>query len=196
MHVRVLVAVVTIAFSTDAAYAQAPQSPLKYKGGPTHPAITAADAMTRLYIFADDSMMGRGAGDEGGLKGTAYIEREVRRLGLVPAGDNGTFFQAVPIYRRSFDMSSSLSADGVQLTAGKDYYPLHLGGSPRPFNGRQVIYAGSTLDAPNMIPASETVGKVVLVSGPTPGIARRYPDAAGFIIIPADYVVPQLRDYI
>src|SRR6476661_252361 len=187
MHVRVLVAVVTIAFSTDAAYAQAPQSPLKYKGGPTHPAITAADAMTRLYIFADDSMMGRGAGDEGGLKGTAYIEREVRRLGLVPAGDNGTFFQAVPLYRRSFDMSSSISADGVQLVAGKDYFPLQLGGTPRSLNGAQVIYAGNTLDAANLVPASQTVGKIVLASGPTPGIARRYPDAVGFIIIPAEF---------
>ncbi|HXV18178.1 MAG TPA: hypothetical protein VD758_15425, partial [Gemmatimonadaceae bacterium] len=196
MHVRVLLAVATIILSADTAVAQSPQSPLKYKGGPTHPAITAADAMTRLYIFADDSMMGRGAGEEGGLKGTAYIEREVRRLGLVPAGDNGTFFQAVPLYRRSFDMSSPLSVDGGQLIPGKDYFPLFLGGAPRSLNGAQVIYAGSTLDAANLLPASQTVGKIVLASGPTPGIARRYPDAVGFIIVPADYVIPQLRDYI
>ena len=195
MYVRSLMTVVLIACSTEVAAAQSLQSPLKYKGPPTQPAITAADAMTRLYVFADDSMMGRGAGDPGGLKGTAYIEREVRRLGLVPAGDNGTYFQAVPIYRRSFDMSSSLSADGALVVAGKDYYPLHLGGSPRSLNGARVIYAGSTLDAGNMIPASQTVGKVVLASGPTPGIARRYPDAAGFIIIPAEYVIPRLREY-
>ncbi|HUQ48419.1 MAG TPA: M28 family peptidase [Gemmatimonadaceae bacterium] len=195
MHVRALMTVVLIACTTAIAAAQGPRSPLKYKGPETQPAITAADAMTRLYVFADDSMMGRGAGDPGGLKGTAYIEREVRRMGLVPAGDNGTFFQAVPIYRRSFDMSSSLKADDVQLVAGKDYYPLHLGGTPRSLNGRQVIYAGTTLDAANMIPAAQAVGKVVVVAGPTPGIARRYPDAAGFIIIPADYVIPQLREY-
>src|SRR6476659_5650100 len=93
--------------------------PLKHTPKPTTQAITAEDAMTRLYIFADDSMQGRRAGEEGGLKGTAYIEREVRRLGLVPAGDSGTFFQAVPIYRRSFDMKSAISADAVQLVAGK-----------------------------------------------------------------------------
>jgi hypothetical protein len=195
MHVRALLSVALIAVATDLAAAQSPRSPLKYKGPPTQPAITAADAMTRLYIFADDSMMGREAGGEGGLKGTAYIEREVRRLGLVPAGDSGTFFQAVPLYKRSFDNSSNLSADGVPLVGGKDYYALHLGGTPRPLNGTQVIYAGSTLDATNMISADKTVGKVVLVNGPTPGIARRYPDAAAFIIIPAEYIVPQLRDY-
>src|SRR6266568_1511386 len=77
--------------------------PLKHSPKPTIQAITADDAMTRLYIFADDSMMGRRAGEPGGLKGTAYIEREVRRLGLTPAGDSGTFFQWVPLITRAVD---------------------------------------------------------------------------------------------
>ena len=85
--------------------------PLKYTGKATQTAITAEDAKTRLYIFADDSMMGRRAGDIGGIKGTAYIEREVRRMGLVPGGDNGTFFQAVPLYDRSLDMSATTGVE-------------------------------------------------------------------------------------
>ena len=167
--------------------------PLKYTGKPTQPAITAADAMTRLYIFADDSMMGRKAGEEGGLKGTAYIEREVRRLGLVPAGDNGTFFQAVPLYNRSFDQGSTLSAGDSPLVGGRDYYPLSIEGTPRSVNGAQVIYAGSTLDTTTLIPSSRAAGRVVLVTGPTPGILRRYPDAVAFIVIPAEQSLPQLR---
>src|SRR4051812_14152101 len=129
-----LTAFVVIASAAGVAAAQSPL-PLKYTGGPTHPAITAADAMTRLYIFADDSMLGRGAGEIGGLKGTAYIEREVRRLGLIPAGDSGTFFQAVPLYKRSLDTNSSLSANGTPLVIGRDYYPLIVGGTPRSLNG-------------------------------------------------------------
>jgi len=58
-------------------------------------AITAADLRTRLYIYADDSMMGRRIGTVGNLKATAYIEREVRRMGLEPAGDSGTYFQEI-----------------------------------------------------------------------------------------------------
>src|SRR4029078_11788645 len=85
--------------------------PLKYTGKATVTAITPADAMTRLYIFSDDSMMGRRAGNIGGLKGTAYMKREVRLLGLFPAGDKGTFFQAVPLYDRSVDVTSKLTAD-------------------------------------------------------------------------------------
>src|SRR6185503_11624749 len=71
--------------------------PLKLAPKPTTPAISTSDLMTRLYIFADDSMMGREVGTEYHLKATAYLEREVRRLGLVPAGDSGTFFQQLPV---------------------------------------------------------------------------------------------------
>ena len=70
--------------------------PLKHTPAPTSPAITAADLLTRLYIFADDSMMGREAGTIGNVKGTDYIAGEVKRLGLLPAGENGSYFQTLP----------------------------------------------------------------------------------------------------
>ena len=81
--------------------------PLKYSGKPTTPAITAADLMTRLYIFADDSMMGRETGTKGHLMSTAYIANEVKRFGLEPGGDNGTFFQDVPAFVRDLDREKS-----------------------------------------------------------------------------------------
>src|SRR3954467_12642807 len=62
--------------------------PMKHAAEPTVPAITPRDLMTRLYIFADDSMGGRAAGTIWNDKGTNYIASEVKRLGLVPAGDN------------------------------------------------------------------------------------------------------------
>ncbi len=61
----------------------------------TTAAITAADLRTRLYIYADDSMMGRRVGTKGNMMATRYIEAEVRRMGLEPAGDSGTFFQNI-----------------------------------------------------------------------------------------------------
>ena len=46
------------------------------------------DLMSRLYVFSDDSMMGRDDGGRfGATKATSYIERELRRLELTPAGD-------------------------------------------------------------------------------------------------------------
>src|SRR5258705_13530823 len=62
----------------------------------TQPAITAADLRQRLYPIADDSLMGRETGSAGAFKASAYVAAEFRRLGLEPAGDRGTYFQAVP----------------------------------------------------------------------------------------------------
>jgi hypothetical protein len=66
------------------------EGPLKWAPRPTVSEITANDLRTRLYQFADDSMMGRKIGELGNLKGTAYIAAEFKRLGLKPGGDNGT----------------------------------------------------------------------------------------------------------
>jgi hypothetical protein len=55
--------------------------------------ITSGDLRSRLYIYADDSMMGREAGTIGNFKGTRYIAAEAARIGLEPAGDNGGYFQ-------------------------------------------------------------------------------------------------------
>jgi len=159
--------------------------PVKYAGKTTTPAISVADLMSRLYIFADDSMMGRRAGHEGGMKGTAYLEREVRRLELVPAGDGGTFFQAVPLFTRTLDVAAALSADSFAVVAGRDFFPLHGGGVPRSVNGAQVIYAGNTGDTTTLVSAAQTAGKVVVVTGSPAGMARRYPQAAAFIVLVA-----------
>src|SRR4051794_11514259 len=48
--------------------------PLTYQGGPTVADITPCDLMTRLYIFAADSMRGREAGSPDAIRATAYIE--------------------------------------------------------------------------------------------------------------------------
>ena len=59
----------------------------------TSSAISVTDLRTRLYIYADDSMMGRETGKIGNRMATDYIAAEVKRMGLEPGGDNGTYFQ-------------------------------------------------------------------------------------------------------
>ncbi len=170
--------------------AQEPPLPLKHPPAPTTPAITAADLMTRLYIFADDSMQGRRAGELGNMKGTAYIESEVRRLGLRPAGDDGGYFQTVPLVRRSVSDRSALGVDGQSLNIWTDFAPLPVRGSPRALDGAQVIFGGD-LQSPG-ITAAQAAGKLVLVTG-TPGrlFVRIGPDsplagAAGIGVLSAE----------
>ena len=142
--------------------------PIKYSGPPTTAEITAGDLMTRLYIFADDSMMGREVGTKYNLMGTAYIEREVRRMGLVPAGDSGGYFQNLPYSSFTIDPSSSLSAAGQPLTAFLDYLPLTREERRVDFSGLPVVYVGNTSDSSLRVPELE--GKVAVLSVPPPGI--------------------------
>ena len=65
--------------------------------GATAEGITAGDLRNRIAIFADDSMQGRRTGTPGNVKGNAYIAGELRRLGLRPAGDTGSYLQRVPL---------------------------------------------------------------------------------------------------
>ena len=91
------------------AAAQSPSVlPLKLAPRPTTPAISEADLMTRVYIFADNSMMGRQLGREGNMKGTAYIARELARIGVEPAGENGTYFQI-----RSWQLNMDMIGRGL-----------------------------------------------------------------------------------
>src|SRR5256714_7202505 len=75
---------------------------------PTTPAITAADLKTRLYIFADDSMQGRLLATAGNVKAVEYIASEVKRMGLEPMGDNGTYFQTGNLVERKFNPNTDL----------------------------------------------------------------------------------------
>ena len=143
--------------------------PLKRDPQPTTPAITAADLMTRLYIFADDSMMGREAGTAGHLKGTEYIARELQRLGLRPGGDNGTYFQTVPLVRRAFDVTSTITVEGgPTLRAGTDF--IATGGGPSGSAPRSIrlptVYGGAAWDTTSMLRPDQSEMSVVILNTP------------------------------
>ena len=158
------------------------EMPLKYTGPATVPAITAGDLMTRLYIFADDSMLGRRAGDIGNLKGTAYIEREVRRMGLVPAGENGTFFQDVPLVRRLPVGALQSGADSLVLNT--DYAPADPRAAIRSFSGLPTIYAGDLSQAsPELITPEQAAGKILVVKGFPRSVIPMLRNAAAVIYV-------------
>ncbi len=157
---------VSLAAQGAASASPAAPLPLKYSGPPTAAPITGGDLMTRLYVFADDSMMGREAGTEGHMKGTAYIEREVRRLGLVPAGDNGTYFQNVPFVSRRFDPNTRLSFDGGSVVGITDFVALPFrGATARTLDGAPVVFGGVLGDSAHALTAAQAAGKLVILMG-------------------------------
>jgi hypothetical protein len=151
--------------------AQTQPLPRTHQPQPTTPAITPADLMTRLYIFADDSMQGRETGTIGHLKSTAYIAREVQRMGLTPAGDNGGYFQNLPMVRRAFALTSSMTVGGTTLRAGSDFVAAARG-AVRPIDGAQVIFGGTAFDTTNMLSPDQVAGKIVVLTPAAGGGGR------------------------
>jgi hypothetical protein len=148
------------------------EGPLKHRPGPTSAAIAPGDLMTRLYVFADDSMLGREAGTEGNLKGTAYLASEAKRIGLEPAGDNGTYFQNVPMISAVIDSQSSLNATGIQLRFGEGFVALPIIPSLFPFGSSlkadsgQAFYAGRAGDSLSPAIKAQAAGKFVVFGAP------------------------------
>ena len=165
----------------------------------TSAAITAADLRTRLYIFADDSMRGRAAGTADNLRGAAYIERELKRLGLEPGGEKGTFFQDVPLGSRRFAGSASLTVDGRTFRILDDYVPRDNGRGMRSIDGVATIYGGEWGDTSTLISDASASGKLVLLTlGPRTPINRlganaRFASAAGIAIVYLERLGPETR---
>ena len=155
---RRLASAFTIAVAAGCATAtQTGQAP----SGPTSAAITAADLRHRLFIYADDSMMGRKAGTEGNMKATAYIASELQRMGVQPGGENGTYFQNVPLLHLQASKTKPIIVDGRSFLPAKDY----IGRTPKMFDNVQAIYGGVFGEA-SMIPPEAASGKVVVLAVP------------------------------
>ena len=182
--------------------------------GATHPAITAGDLRTRLFIFADDSMQGREAGTIGDVKGTNYLAAEARRIGLEPAGDNGTYFQTIPMVTRTPDTARTITVGSTTLHYLRDYIPVpSFGffpfGAAGSFDGAQAVFGGR-LGTDSLIDPAQAAGKVVVFLPPMAGTQpnfqfwqgggneqlARYSAAAGLAIASMDVSPPQMAGFL
>ena len=172
---------------------------------PTAGAITPADLKTRLYIFADDSMQGRLLATAGNAKGVEYIAAELQRMGLTPAGDNGTFFQAVNVVDRKFDVASKFIVGTTEFTPWNDYVLRDQGSGARSLDGVRAIFGGTWGDSASLIDPSAAAGKLVVLrinpNGVTQGsgggvnrgiVTRLYSSAAGIAIASMESMPPQM----
>jgi hypothetical protein len=132
----------------------------------TSSAITEQDLRLRLFLIADDSMMGRESGSLGDYRTADYIASEFRRLGLEPAGDDGTYFQTVPFWTAAVDPQSRLEAGGTTLEVGRDFVPSSIGASPRVLDGVAAVYGGPASDTTRWISAEQAAGKIVVLDFP------------------------------
>jgi len=189
-------------------------NPPKVAPAPTAAGITVRDLQIRLYQFADDSMMGRQVGRLGNKKGTDYIAAEVKRLGLLPAGDNGTYFQVLPYHLRKFTEHSRVTVDGNPLAWNVDVVAIPGQRAPRAIANAEVIFGGTAGDTATQISAAQAAGKFVVLlpaagargaggppgpqafgggRGGAPAAPSRFADAAAVATVDLDALTPAQR---
>src|SRR4051812_17256006 len=56
--------------------------------------ITKPELKTHVDVLADDTFEGRETGSRGGRAAGNYVYREFERLGALPAGEGGGYFQS------------------------------------------------------------------------------------------------------
>jgi hypothetical protein len=90
-------------------------------------AITEADIKRDLYALAGDAMRGREAGTLDEMRASMWLADEMRKIGLAPRGEDGTFFQWWNMRRTRISSGSSVTLGGRKLELWTDVAPTSNG---------------------------------------------------------------------
>jgi len=114
--------------------------------------ISVENLRTHVEALASEEMAGRLTGTEGGRMATAYVAEHFEALGLEPAGDDGTFFQAFPFtagISPGEDNVLSARFDSVarEYALDSDWRPIAFSQTGI-FEATPVVFAGYGFVAP------------------------------------------------
>jgi len=134
-------------------------------------AISAARIREHTKYLSSDALEGRGVGQKGGELATEYIARQFALAGARPAGDDGTYFQKVPLVGIATQPESQLSAEvhgkTIEFKYGDDF--VGADESQRPsvrFEG-DVVFVGHGISAPEYkwddYKGVDVTGKILLM---------------------------------
>jgi Zn-dependent M28 family amino/carboxypeptidase len=125
-----------------------------------------------VRFLASDLLEGRGPGTRGGELAAEYIATQFALAGARPAGENGTYFQPVPLMAVHTDAEKTnftlLPTQGtpVELKYGEDYVTKDQTGAPTVDLDTPIVFVGYGIDAPeyhwNDYQGIDVKGKVVL----------------------------------
>src|SRR6476620_2398670 len=82
--------------------------------------IRESEIKDDLFTLAGDAMRGREGGTLDEMAASVWVAERARAAGLLPAGDNGTYFQFFPLERLRVSASSSVTLGGTALRMGRD----------------------------------------------------------------------------
>jgi hypothetical protein len=138
--------------------------------------ITPADLDRHIQVLASDAYQGRAPGTEGETLTTRYIVDQLRRRGLEPAGENGGWFQAVPLVERTTrSHEARWTANGHALDFDHDDIALQGRGAEESVTDAPVIFAGHGARMPergiDQIAGTDVHGAIVVILLEPPRVA-------------------------
>jgi Zn-dependent M28 family amino/carboxypeptidase len=120
-----------------------------------------------------DLLEGRGPGTRGSELAAEYIATQFALAGVQPAGDNGTYFQRVPLYavhtvedKTAFSFAPA-SGQPIDIAYGSEIVAKDQTGQPTAAIDAPIVFVGYGIDAPeynwNDYAGVDLKGKVALV---------------------------------
>ena len=143
---------------------------------PQNDSLRKEDLKADLFFVAHDLTQGRLVGTPGNALAAEFIKSRFERLGLAPAGPDGSFFQTFNLVTAGIGADNSLEvvdADQIatRLQPGQDYYPQRFSASAR-VKG-PLVFAGFGITAPALsyddYRGDSVKGKIVLILDHEPG---------------------------
>ncbi len=141
------------------------------------PAINEADFAEMVKALSSDEFEGRGPGSPGEEKTVAYLEAQMKRIGLQP-GNNGSYFQDVPMVETTASEGTVLKLESNgksrDLAFGADFVAgTRTGQAEVKVEGSEMIFVGYGVDAPeqkwNDYAGQDWKGKTVVMLVNDPG---------------------------
>jgi len=167
--IRLLLALTAVLGAVPAAAQQA--SPTAR----TRAALSGSVYMSHLRFLSSDLLEGRAPGTRGGTIAAEYIAAQFERLGLVPAGDSGSWYHRIPVITHDPDPTITVtSTPAVPLAYKRDFVAWSMRDSAMVSVQAPIVFAGYGTTAPEErwgdFMGVDVKGKIVVVLVNDPGL--------------------------
>jgi Zn-dependent M28 family amino/carboxypeptidase len=142
--------VLALALALIAGCSQPPPPSAPRPSGPAESEINATSFVAHLRMLSSDLFEGRAPATRGGQLAVEYLATQMAALGLEPAGDDGTFFQQVPIVEATMDRGFTLSVPGASYRYLQDVVAFSGVESARVQAQGDVVFVGYGINAPEL----------------------------------------------
>ncbi len=112
--------------------------------------ITPEEFFTYLGDLSSDEMRGRNTGSPEYDSAARYVASKVQQMGLLPAGDDGTFFQSVPFRSATHGQPPKLAINGAELAFEKDFGLRPSRSVSEVALSAPVVFVGLGISAPDL----------------------------------------------